>query len=247
MTWDADTRRSRLREALELSRSYRRYGSEVAAALPMAAPSPAPVDQGAWYEQRTEVPAGSPSLVGDLAVPAAQALLSGGFASAAVAVARGAGLELAGWAIAGAGIAAAGVVWTVLLADGRKLLRSVVIESRGDAVPVAADLPHPRDVLRVEVKEVKAERPGSGPGWSLSDLPEGRDVLVAVCKAVASGARHLSRRDLVGIGGMGSDRVRTLLSELEARGFVVYPKGRNDPGGAVWTARGRALSRALIG
>ena len=65
--------------------------------------------------------------------------------------------------------------------------------------------------------------------------------------AVASGARHLSRRDLVGIGGMGSDRVRTLLSELEARGFVVYPKGRNDPGGAVWTAKGRALSRALIG
>ena len=160
MTWDADTRRSRLREALELSRSYRRYGSEVAAALPTAAPSPAPVDQGAWYEQRTEVPAGSPSLVGDLAVPAAQALLSGGFASAAVAVARGAGLELAGWAIAGAGIAAAGVVWTVLLADGRKLLRSVVIESRGDAVPVAADLPHPRDVLSVTVRE---DRPGSGP------------------------------------------------------------------------------------
>lgn len=244
MTWSPEERRSRLAEALATSRRYRRYGSEVAAALPMAAPSPAPVDQGAWYEQRTEVPAGSPSLVGDLAVPAAQALLSGGFASAAVAVARGAGLELAGWAIAGAGIAAAGVVWTVLLADGRKLLRSVVIESRGDAVPVAADLPHPRDVLRVEVK---AERPGSGPGWSLSDLPEGRDVLVAVCKAVASGARHLSRRDLVGIGGMGSDRVRTLLSELEARGFVVYPKGRNDPGGAVWTARGRALSRALIG
>lgn len=245
MTWSPEERRSRLAEALATSRRYRRYGSEVAAALPMASPSPSPVDQGgAWYEQRTEVPAGSPSLVGDLAVPAAQALLSGGFASAAVAVARGAGLELAGWAIAGAGIAAAGVVWTVLLADGRKLLRSVVIESRGDAVPVAADPPHPRDVLRVEVK---AERPGSGPGWSLSDLPEGRDVLVAVCKAVASGARHLSRRDLVGIGGMGSDRVRTLLSELEARGFVVYPKGRNDPGGAVWTAKGRALSRALIG
>jgi len=245
MTWDADTRRARLREALELSRSYRRYGSEVAAALPMAAPSPAPVDQGAWYEQRTEVPAGSPSLVGDLAVPAAQALLSGGFASAAVAVARGAGLELAGWAIAGAGIAAAGVVWTVLLADGRKLLRSVVIESRGDpATPVAADPPRPRDQLRVEVK---TERPGSGPSWSLADLPEGRDTLAAICRAVASGSRHLSRRDLVGIGGMGSDRVRALLSELELHGFVTYPKGRNDPGGAVWTARGRALSRALIG
>lgn len=243
MTWDADTRRARLREALELSRSYRRYGSEVAAALPMAAPSPAPVDQGAWYEQRTEVPAGSPSLVGDLAVPAAQALLSGGFASAAVAVARGAGLELAGWAIAGAGIAAAGVVWTVLLADGRKLLRSVVIESRGDAVPVAVDPPHPRDVLSVTVRE---DRPGSGPGWSIADLPESRAVLVAVAKAVASGARHLSRRDLVGVGGMGSDRVRALLSALEARGFVTYPKGRNDPGGAAWTAKGRALSRALL-
>ncbi|OPZ76113.1 MAG: hypothetical protein BWY79_01774 [Actinobacteria bacterium ADurb.Bin444] len=244
MTWDADTRRARLREALELSRSYRRYGSEVAAAFPMAAPSPAPVDQGAWYEQRTEVPAGSPSLVGDLAVPAAQALLSGGFASAAVAVARGAGLEVGAWVVLGAGVGVAGVVWSYLLSDGRRLLRSVVIESRGDAEQVAASPTPARDVLTVEVKE---SRPGSGPGWSLSDLPEGRDVLVAVCKAVASGARHLSRRDLVGIGGMGADRVRALLAALELRGFVTYPKGRNDPGGAVWTAKGRALSRALIG
>ncbi|OQA94584.1 MAG: hypothetical protein BWY25_02731 [Chloroflexi bacterium ADurb.Bin222] len=243
MTWDAETRRARLAEALATSRRYRRYGSEVAAALPgMASGAAVDTDPG-WHELRTEVPTGSPGLVGDVAVPMLQALASGGFASAAVAVARGAGLEVGAWVILGAGVGVAGVTWSYLLSDGRKLLRSVVIESRGDPEPVAVDPPHPRDVLSVTVRE---DRPGSGPGWSIADLPESRAVLVAVAKAVASGARHLSRRDLVGVGGMGSDRVRALLSALEARGFVTYPKGRNDPGGAAWTAKGRALSRALL-
>ena len=201
-----------------------------------------------WQELVFETPTRTPTPAGDVLVPALQSAISGGF------VGIGAGIlatvAAINWAwpwwvvplVGGvAWVGASGAMWGRLLDDSRRLLRKTEKIRRRD--DLQADRPEP-DALRVEVVE---DRPGSGKAWTIADLPTDRATLTAICKGVASGVRHLSSRDLAAMPGLSRDKARALLAELETRGFVAYPNGRNHPDGAQWTARGRALSRALVG
>lgn len=98
------------------------------------------------------------------------------------------------------------------------------------------------ETLRVEVK-ADAD---AGRRWELSDLPITRAQLATIAKSTTTGAHKLSRRDLATLPGIGSDRARDILTQLEQGGFTHYPNGRNHPDGAQWTAKGRALCRALL-
>jgi hypothetical protein len=201
-----------------------------------------------WQELTFETPTRQANPASDVLVPALQAAISGGFAG----IGAGIGATVAAinwawpwWAPVAVGavvwVVASGAMWGRLLDDSRRLLRKTETIRRRDEPQAQTQ---PADALRIEVIE---DRAGSGKAWTLADLPTDRATLTAICRGVASGARHLSSRDLAAMPGLSRDKARELLADLEARGFVAYPEGRNHPDGAQWTARGKALSRALVG
>ncbi|MCD6552440.1 MAG: hypothetical protein J7M16_00360 [Anaerolineae bacterium] len=194
-----------------------------------------------WVEARVETPTRAPSAAGDVLVPLLQALISGVLGAILAAVllrGRGAGA----WLSVGAVVAAA--VWLLLLADHRRLLRTVETWTRQDLDRDGAiGQPRAQETLRVEVVEER----DSGKTWSLAELPVSREKLTAIARGVQRGTLRLSRRDLASLPGIGSDKARQILAELERAGFLAYPKGRNHPDGAQLTAKGKALMRGLLG
>jgi len=197
--------------------------------------------RGDWVEARVETPTRAPEPAGDVLVPLLQALISGTLGAILAAVLLR-GREAGTWLSVGAVVAAS--VWLLLLADHRRLLRTVETWTRQDLDRDGAiGQPQVQETLRVEVVE---DRDG-GRTWSLAELPISREKPAAIAQGVQRGTLRLSRRDLASLPGIGSDKARQILAELERGGFLAYPKGRNHPDGAQLTAKGKALMRGLLG
>jgi len=196
-----------------------------------------------WTEARFEQPTRTPTAQGDVLVPLAQAAISGVFAGVLTGVAMlAAQWKVSGWYVVGAGVVVAAGVWSYLLSDHRRLLRTVETWTRRDLDGDGAIGEPQAETLHLEV--VEDNKPGKR--WEITDLPANRQQLTEIARRVRLGTHRLSRRDLASIQGIGSDRARDILAQLEYRGFIHYPQGRNHPAGAQWTARGLALVRALL-
>lgn len=195
-----------------------------------------------WQSVSFETPARSATKEADVVVPLMQALITGAFVGAGVAIA-GVGAVMAGvnlpwWAPFPAGLvttlATAGIRWGGLLDDSRALLRKVESyvghDLDGDGAVGAPETV----ALRVETTDGKRMTYDT-----LAHLPELRLAFQAL-----RGGRiaHLSRRALVDIG-IGSDVARDILAELKDTKYIAYPDG--DNAASVLTNKGRALSRAL--
>jgi hypothetical protein len=195
-----------------------------------------------WVEMRT--PVRTASREADVLVPAMQSAITGALAGVLAAIVAAVLAMRQGWpwyvvpAAWSLGTALASAAeWFHLLSETRALLVRVERYERADP-PQAAP---PLEALRVEV--VEADR--GGQHWSIDDLPVSREVLGRIVRRVDSGAASWSRRGIASTPGVGEDRARKILEDLERYGYLHYPSGRNHPGGAQPTAKGKALFGAL--
>jgi len=196
-----------------------------------------------WHAITYTTPTRSAAVQADVLVPVLQSIISGALAGLVVLVAGLALRTPAGAALAAAGAAAvvvAAFAWMRLLRATRDALTARETITRRDDGPQVIEAQ--ADRLRVEVIE---RAPTGAQSWTLADLPASREVLTRICRNVAGGGMQLSGRDLARLPGLSRDRARELLAAFYDHGLTHYPNGRNDPAGAQWTARGRALSRTL--
>jgi len=132
------------------------------------------------------------------------------------------------------------VAWFRLLADSRDLLR----DWEGAAAPVDPQPAAAGSVDRLEVTTKHGD--GRRVAWSIDRLDVSRDRLERIAKGYFAGRVNLSRRGLADCG-IGSDKARALMSELEEHAFLSYPQGRRHPDGAQLTSKGAALFKGLAG
>jgi len=172
----------------------------------------------------------------DVVVPAMQAAITGVVGGALVGLAALGLAVMFGWpwyvtpaAIAGGAVVAAAVQWW----------RAIRIGTSTFPAQQTGTEKAPR--LRVEVVEESPVRKH----WDIDDLPVSREVLARVVRRVDAGTANWSRRGITSTPGIGDERARRLLADLERFGYLHYAQGRNHPNGAQPTAKGRALMRAL--
>jgi len=228
---------------------------------PVSSPR-APAPDWVWQETRT--PVRQATREADVIVPALQSAITGFLGGVLIAVAA-AGLAVregwpwyvvpAAWSLGTAVVTA--VQWQRLLRETRDLLVRVEMRERpgqhggdtgcnthGGMAPVSspsAPSAPPSDTLRVEYIEPSA----TGQHWTIDELPVSREVLARIARRVGSGAASWSRRGVASTPGVGEELARQVMAELEHYGYLHYPHGRNHPGGATPTAKGRALFRVL--
>ncbi len=107
---------------------------------------------------------------------------------------------------------------------------------------------YPSEMMRVEIVDgaTGTDSVRVGGAISVDDLPVNRETMRQLVRAIADGRCKWSRRDVASLDGIGDDRARELMRVLERGGFLHYPLGRNHPGGAVLTRKGRAFMRGLL-
>lgn len=205
-----------------------------------------------WQTVEYHEPARPASREADVLVPLLQAIVTGILGGLIALMLALAGVVARGWpwwavpVCSGcASVMVATVQWVRLLKETRALLvkrerweRPQGLgergQGRGEKVPA--------ETLRVEVKD---ETDG-GVRWTIDELPISREQLTVLARRVDIGLGKWSRRSLAEIRGVGEERARTVLAELERYGYLHYPNGRNHSGGAVPTAKGAALFRGLL-
>lgn len=197
-----------------------------------------------WDEMRYEQPYRPASREADVVVPLLQALVSGGFAGAAVVALVGAAAWRFGWAwpvapLAGL-VAGGGITWSRwerLLDDSRGLLRRVeeFIKRDDGEVP---------ELAKMQVEVHHKDKAGAVNRIEYDLLPLDEDALRHILTAHIGGRCQLSRRGLGELPGIGKDKARDILAALEKAGYISYPNGRNHPEGASLTGKGRAVARA---
>lgn len=216
-------------------RRFRDYGQGAAGAAPVPA----------WSEYSVETPGRSPSPVADVVVPVLQAVVSGLLAGGGAAIGA-AKLTEVDPALAGgmSALVVAAIVWLKLLVDSRRLLRKVETWTRQDldGDGLVGDPEHETVRTRIETHH---QTPG-GTHWINDDLSVSRDELRRIFAATKGDAHQWSRRSIGRLPGIGDDRARDLILELERLGFVTYEGNRNRPDGAQLTAKGEALQRGLL-
>ena len=182
----------------------------------------------------------------DVVVPALQALITGilgglvaGLLTLVVALVRDWPLWSVPAAVIAGTVVGATAQWVHLLSETHQLL----VKTRRYERPVddAVTGPRPREILQVEIRESV----NGTVHWSIDELPVSREQLEAIARSIRSGAHRWSRRDLSEFPGIGEERAKELLGQLEVQGYLAYPKGRNHHEGAQATAKGRALFGAL--
>lgn len=195
-----------------------------------------------WVEMRT--PVRTASREADVLVPALQSAITGAMVGVLAAIVAAVLAVRQGWpwytvvaAWSLGTVMASAAEWFHLLSETRALLVRVERYER-DAPPPPAP---PLEALRVEVIEGDRGRQH----WAIDDLPVSREVLARIVRRVEGGSTSWSRRGIASTPGVGEDRARKILEELERHGYLHYPNGRNHPGGATPTAKGRALFGAL--
>ncbi len=101
-----------------------------------------------------------------------------------------------------------------------------------------------RDSVQIEVTHGHngSGRIRAGGGLKYDQLPFDHETLQKLRRLNRAGRVRFSRRYLSShLRDVGDDRARTILDELEQKGYIHYPDGLNHPDGAQLTAKGRAL------
>ena len=212
--------------------------------LPAAPPQVEKRESKPWESKPQAASAVRParSREADVVVPALQAAITGvvgGALAGLVALGLTVALRLP-WpvvpaAIVGGAIVAAAVQWMRGITSPRVIGMTRPSPQSGEGADRS------RDRLTVEYVE---ESP-LVKHWEIDDLPVSREVLARVVRHVASDHGSWSRRSIVAVPGIGSERARRLIGDLVRHRFLHYPNGRNHPDGAQPTAKGSALFRAL--
>jgi hypothetical protein len=207
------------------------------------------MEEEAWEAVAYRAPSRAATREADVMVPMMQAVITGVLGGAVVLMASLGAVVARGWpwwavpvCSGGAALAIATAQWLRLLGETRALL---VREERWERPQGLGDREQGtgiRETLRVEIKE---EAASGGVRWTIDELPISREQLGVIARAVQGRAKRWSRRDLVTFHGIGEERAKQILADLEAHGYLTYPKGRNHPEGAQPTAKGRALFNAL--
>jgi len=194
----------------------------------------------ALWKQRGSAPLRPATKEGDVTVPLLQAIVSGLFAGLGTLTATATAASSLGWdwslvslATATATVGVAWARWSGLLNDTRALLRKVEQYERIDDTPAQ---PEPARSLRVEFVSEADNRIQ----YTRLDADAERVIIAAMARRVV-----LSRRGVATLRGIGDDRARAILSDLEDVGLIAYPGARNAPEGARLTSKGRALARQL--
>jgi hypothetical protein len=197
-----------------------------------------------WAAIRYETPTRAPTVAGDVLTPGLQAGVSGllaGLLTGAGILATGAPIASPGWVAVGVGLTVAAGAWAWLLADHRRLLRTVETYTRHDTEPLTD--PH-AETLRLEV--VKDEGDGAA-HWLLEDLETDAATLKAWARAVLGG-RSLAQSGWTGKGGPFSrSEYDALLAAMIRAGVVRWNNEKAHAQGASLTPMGRATLRRLVG
>lgn len=193
-----------------------------------------------WTTARYEAPARTPTLSGDVAVPAAQAVISGALAGILGGVAiLATHVQLNGWAAVAVGVVVAAGTWAWLLRDHRRLLRNVESYTRRDVAPVQ---PAQASTVRLEVQQ---EHANGGRRWLYDELPVDRDRVLAWARAVLGG-RSLAQSAWTGSAGPFSrSEYDALLAAMLKAGVIRWRNPASHAQGADLTPMGRATLRKL--
>ncbi len=249
-SWEYDEIRAALGEAMAANagRPRRRWEQAPTEATQYSTPnldalrSVAGVTLDDWTSAHYETPSRTPTLSGDVGVPAAQALISGALAGVLAGVGiAGSGVELSGWAAVAVGVVVASGTWAWLLRDHRRLLRTSETFTRRDDAPVQPT-PAQASTLRLEVKQ---ERADGSMRWLLDELPVDRARVLAWARSVIGG-RSLAQGGWTGSGGPFSrSEYDALLAAMLKAGVVRWANPRAHAQGVELTPMGRATLRKL--
>lgn len=191
-----------------------------------------------WTTARYEAPARTPTLSGDVGVPALQAVISGTLAGVLGGVAiLATRAPVNGWAAVAVGVVVAAGTWAWLLRDHRALLRNVETYTRRDSAPVQ---PAQASTVRLEVQQ---EHANGGRRWLFDDLPVDRERVLAWARAVIGG-RSLAQSAWTGSGGPFSrSEYDALLAAMLRAGVVRWVNPRAHAQGVELTPMGRSTLR----